>query len=457
MTIARDIAVEALRDRSGNVSARLDSLVARRSPDPADRALARELTLGVVRRRGTLNAVLKAFLRRPDHRPPGAVTEILQVGAYQLLFLDRVPDFAAVDEAVRQTGARRHRRQSGLVNGVLRNIARSLSAPQDGQPPRRRDAVGLDAGRFRTFDRDVFADPDADPAGWLAGAHSMPAALAKRWLARYGPDKAAALGIHANARPPLILRVNRLRATVDATLERLRAAGVKADPHADGRSVVLREYVDVPELDVFRDGWVQPQDATASAVAPAAGPRAGQRVLDFCAAPGTKTTHLAELMDNDGHITAVDVSADKLGRIEENCRRLGVDIVETRLAEDAGKLDPSGYDVVLTDAPCSGTGVLARRVEARWRFRPDKIERIVADQRWIARAAAQFVRPGGRLVYSTCSLEPEECEDMAAWLDRPQTNLRLVRQELTLPDGADDPTRWRDGGFTAVFEANGGQ
>jgi len=198
---------------------------------------------------------------------------------------------------------------------------------------------------------------------------------------------------------------------------------------------------------------IQPQDATATAVGFAAGAQPGMRVLDLCAAPGTKTTHLAELMNNRGKIVAVDVSEEKLGQIESNCRRLGIDIVECRLAETVGTLEPQSFDLVLVDVPCSNTGVLSRRAEARWRFDEKKLAVLVRDQRFLAAVAAGFVRPGGRLVYSTCSIEREENEDLAAHLLDRRKRLFLLGERLTLPAGCRRPARWRDGGYVAIFQA----
>ena len=176
-------------------------------------------------------------------------------------------------------------------------------------------------------------------------------------------------------------------------------------------------------------------------------------VLDFCAAPGTKTTHLAECMGNQGRIVALDVSDDKLARVAENCERLGVTIVPPLRAEQVGSLEPGSFDVVLADVPCSNTGVLARRPEARWRFDPSALPRLAGDQRDLASAAAAFVRPGGRLLYSTCSIEPEENEQVARRLAAQRPNVTLDASEPIPPAGAEDPTRWNDGGYRAAFHA----
>ncbi len=450
---ARDIAVSALREGEGTLAARLDALLESNPLSPADRALARELAFGVVRRRSTLWAVLRGFLAEPDRRLPGAVPYILLVAAYQLLFLDRVPGFAAVDEAVEQTRRHHHRRQSGMVNGVLRTIARNVSEAASGRPPLAADVIPVAADVFRRCERKVFADPHDEPARFLSTAFSLPAALARRWLEQFGSLASAAdVCLHAASRPPMVLRVNTLKTDVADVVERLAGQGVEARPHENGLSVVLATHADVRSLEVFNEGLVQPQDATATAASLAAAPEPGMNVLDFCAAPGTKTTHLGELMGGQGHITAVDVSEGKLARIEDNCRRMGLEIVRTRLAEGIGSLETGSFDVALVDVPCSNTGVLARRPEARWRLNEENIARLARDQADLLAAAAAFVKPGGRLVYSTCSLEPEENIGVVREFLKRCKTAKLSEDRLTVPAGADEPTRWYDGGYIAVLQ-----
>ncbi|MDY6913692.1 MAG: transcription antitermination factor NusB [Planctomycetota bacterium] len=450
---ARDIAVWALRDQRGNVTAHLNRVLAKLHPTLAEASLARELTLGVVRRRATLDTVLRTFLKQPDKCLPGPLREILYVGLYQLLFLQRVPGFAAVNEAVRQAVQFRHKRQSGFVNGVLRAVARSVSELVSAAPTPAANVIPIAPAEHRTLDRAVFPDPSADAAGFLAAAYSLPAILGRRWIERFGSlEKAVSPAMHANVRAPVVLRVNKLKADVEQVLASLSADGAEAQPHSNGCSVVLDAHTDVTKLAAFREGWVQPQDPTATAVVHAADPAAGMDVLDFCAAPGTKTTHLAEQMRNRGSITAVDVSHEKLRRIEDNCRRMDDSIVKTHLAEQAGSLKPQSFDLVMVDAPCSNTGVLSRRPEARWRFSEEHLATLVKDQQLLLQAAAAFVKPGRRLVYSTCSIEPEECADVTAWLQKHTDRASLVHEQLTLPAGADNPLAWCDGGYTAVFE-----
>ena len=453
MKTPRDLAVLALRDRDGNVSANIERRVGSAELSSADAHLAFELALGTARRRVTLEAIARGYLSQPGKHLPGALNQVISVAIYQMMFLDRIPAFAAVNEAVEQAARFHHRRQSGLVNGLLRTITRKVSELHRGPVPIAMDVIPVGPDSFRRSERPVFADPAADPTGYLAGAYSLPPELAERWIDMLGSlENAVEVAAHANVRAPLICRVNQTVTGVEALLEELAAAGVAARAHANGASIVLDDTRDVTGLDAFLRGAIQPQDPTATGVVLAAAPKPGMKVLDLCAAPGTKTTHLAEIMGNRGSIMASDVSAEKIERIASNCLRMGITIVEPILSDTVGSLDSGGFDLVLADVPCSNTGVLARRAEARWRFSPEAISKLVEDQKFLIRAAAHFVRPGGMLVYSTCSLEPEENGDVARWLARSEPRVRLVRDKLTLPGGAGDPTAWHDGGYVAIFE-----
>jgi 16S rRNA (cytosine967-C5)-methyltransferase len=445
---ARDIAVEALRDRAGNVSAHLERLLAAAVLSHEDRALARELALGTLRRRRTLKAVLSAFLARPGQKLPVPLEEVLLVGLHQVLFLERIPVFAAVSQAVEQAARLHHRRQTGLVNGVLRSVTRSLGPVQRGDAPMTSNVLPIGPGLWRTLERPVCADPQSDLPNYVADAYSLPTALVERWLERLGTAQTLRLAMQANVRAPLVARVNRLRADVAAVLEKLSAQGAQAQAHPNGVGVIISQGPAVTELAAFKEGLIQPQDATAMAVALACAPAAGQNVLDLCAAPGTKTTHLAELMDNAGSVLALDVSDEKLEMIRSNCRRLGVAIVRTGLAQEAGGLDPASFDLVLADVPCSNTGVLARRPEARWRFDPAALGELVRSQVRLGVLGASFVKPGGRLIYSTCSIEPQECGQVAAEVTQ-RSGLRIQREQLTLPSFGESPADWCDGGYWA--------
>ncbi|MBT3199867.1 MAG: hypothetical protein HN350_08115 [Phycisphaerales bacterium] len=450
---ARAVALKGFRDREGNVMAHVDRLAGENELSSADRGLAMELAAGVIKRRATLMAILKPMLKRPKQRLPLIVSDIILLGLYQILFLDRVPAHAAVNETVNIAHDFGQDRHIGLINGVLRSALRFYPAPIEGPPPLEANIIPKGPNSYYKAAKDIFFDPSADPAEYLACAYSIPMDLAERWIGEYkGLEPAAEIAMHANGRPPMTVRPNTLKTDTAALLARFAEADISADPHANGLSIIVHDRGAALTSKMFYEGLFQPQDATATSACISAAPKPGMRVLDTCAAPGTKTTHLAEIMQNKGEVVALDIP-QKLGLITSNCRRLGISIVKTVPASQLGSLDPYSFDVVIADVPCSNTGVLARRPEARWRFEEKMLTGLIKDQRFLALAAASFVKPGGRLIYSTCSLEDEENGGVAAYVDRKSEHLSLVREKLTRPTGAADPTKWRDGGYHAVFES----
>ncbi len=449
----RAVALRGIRDKGGNVLAHVDRLSGASELRSADRGLAMELAAGTVKRRATLAAVLRPLLRRPKKRLPPIVSDILYLGLYQMLFLDRVPEHAAVNETVKLAHDVSQGRHVGLINGVLRSAARLYPDPIEGPPPPGAEIIPKGPNAYYIAPSAIFRDPATEPAGYLAGAYSLPIELAERWIEAFkGLAGATEIAMHANCRAPMIVRPNTLKTDTATLLSRFAEAEISAAPHVNGLSIVVADRAEALASEMFADGHFQPQDATATAAGLAADPRPGMRVLDTCAAPGTKTTHLAELMENRGEIVALDVPR-KLESIDTNCRRMGITIVNTVSASQLGSLDPQSFDVVLTDVPCTNTGVLARRAEARWRFDEKMLSSLVGDQRFLALAAGAFVKPGGRLVYSTCSLEDEEDGRLAAYVARKNDSLSLRGEKLIRPGGASDPTRWCDGGYHAIFEA----
>jgi 16S rRNA (cytosine967-C5)-methyltransferase len=364
---------------------------------PRDRALATEVVFGTLRWRGWLDWHLARVSRRPLSTLTVPVRSLLRLSAYQLAFLDRVPPWAAVNEAVELAKAA-HRPACGAaeyVNGVLRALA-ALPRP--------------------------WAEPTAaDPAEAQALRLSHPAWLVRRWLERYGAAETEALGRALNERPPLVVRVNTLRATPEATAAALArdGAAVTRCRHApDG--LVLTRAGDPRDLDAVRAGWCAVQDEAAILVGHALGPEPGETVADVCAAPGTKTTHLGQLMGNRGRLLATDPHPGRLGLLRKACARLGVTIVDAReggVEELAAAVGPV-CDRVLVDAPCSNLGVLRRNPDGKWRRAPADLVTLAVSQSRILEAAADLVRPGGVLVYATCSLEPEENEEVVAALRR---------------------------------------
>lgn len=360
--------------------------------DDRDRRLITMLVNGVLRWRKRIDWLLEQFVRGGVKRLDPWTHNALRMGVFQLLFLNRIPTWAAIDESVELAKRMSGRGAAGLVNAVLRRVAR---------------------------DHDTVEYPslDEDPVAHIAVMHSHPEWMVRRWLKRYGLRDTIALCEFNNTPRPLILRVNRLRTTVPAVRRRLDTAGI---PHQVGRyhpySLEIHASIAVGELSIHQEGLVQVQDEAASLVGLLVDPQPGERIIDLCAAPGGKTTHMAELMANRGTILAVDLHAHRRDQLIANCRRLGITCVQPLVADARAPLDVPPADRVLVDAPCSGLGVLARRADARWHKSEADIAQLQALQQEILEAAVQLVRPGGRLVYSTCTLEPEENEEVVRWL-----------------------------------------
>jgi 16S rRNA (cytosine967-C5)-methyltransferase len=272
-------------------------------------------------------------------------------------------------------------------------------------------------------------------------------------LDRYDFAEAVRLAFWFNTPPPLWLRVNALAdptadvaAQRDAFIERLRQANVDAEPGELPEAVRVRGPARIEHLPGFDEGRFAVQDLAAMRAAHWLEPRPGETLLDLCAAPGTKTTHLAALMRNTGRITATDARSDRLERVEENCRRLGVRNVETVLiAADGADTPPGPFDAALVDVPCSNSGVLGRRPEARWRVGADDIAELVPLQRRLLATACERVRPGGRVLYSTCSIEPAENREVVDAVLAGRTNWELIR------DTTHTPGRPADGGYLALL------
>lgn len=372
--------------------------------DKRERALATELTFGTLRARGRVDHALAAFLKRPLAELTPWIRNVLRLGAYQLLYLDRVPASAAVDESVKLARRYGHAGTAGLVNAVLRNLVRQ------GPPPVPDPASAAD------FDARVAA---------LAIAYSHPRWLVAEWLARFGPAETEAL-LRANNQPaPVAIRANGLKTSPAALGQRLAAEGVTVAPLRyldDG--FVISDFDALTALPSYRDGLFIVQDEAAMLVAHVVDPRPGERVIDACAAPGGKTTHLAGLMGDRGEILAADVEPARLRLVVENCARLGVTCVET-VAVDArrlGRLKTGWADRALVDAPCSGLGTLRRRPDARWRKEASAAGELAPLQVEILAGVAPCVKPGGTLVYSTCTLGETENQDVvrAFLLDHPE-------------------------------------
>jgi 16S rRNA (cytosine967-C5)-methyltransferase len=419
---------------------------------PADRGLCHELVCGVVRWQATLDCLI-ARKTTPGREQRPALQNLLRLGLYQIFWLDRIPPHAAVHETVELAKRSGYGHQAGFINAVLR-------------------------GYLREFDevKKILADMKISQ---LALGWSHPAWLVEKWRKNFGDEKTRQLLEWNNTPPKTFARVNALKfcrsrpeeaqtpvthhasrithpksqslLTSAATefkdagdlLTRWREENVEYDFFTrdwtgENLAFELKAHPPLHSLPSFRDGWFYLQDPSTLLAGRELNPQPGETILDLCAAPGGKTTFIAQRMNNTGKIIAHDMSEDRLKLIRENCARLGVTCVETVLPSTFN-LQPLIFDRILVDAPCSNTGVLRRRVDLRWRISPEEISRLRKTQFDLLTHAATKLKSGGVLVYSTCSLEPEENSGVVNQFlaANPDFKLESERQLLPFADGVD--------------------
>jgi 16S rRNA (cytosine967-C5)-methyltransferase len=368
--------------------------------DERDRALAGEIATGTLRWQGAYDAVIAAFARRPAAKLDPEVLDILRMTAFQLIHLDRVPASAAVNDAVDLVRKAGKRSASGLVNAVLRRISRERAhLPLPPRPVPEKVAGTL---------------PEQVPATFLAYLSttlSHPQWLVQRWLDRYGFEAAEAWALFNNSPASLTLRANTLRISREDLAEQLSAAGVETEPARFAPHALYVKRGNPLLTPLAGSGLFSVQDESSQLVAQLTGVKPGERVLDGCASPGGKTTAMAAAMGNEGLIVATDVRGRRVDLLRRTVRSAGAECVRVVQADLAGDLPfATRFDCVLLDAPCSGLGTLRRDPDVRWRRSSDNFERLAAVQGAMLRRAADVIVPGGRLVYATCSSEPEENE-----------------------------------------------
>ncbi len=391
----------------------LDRLI---TPDTRDRGFIQETTYGIVRHKSELEWIAKRLSRGNLKQ---AVVPHLLVGLYQIFMMDNVEEYALVNEtvdAVRNAGMKG---LTGYVNGVLRSALRQKEEL----------LKGLDRQK-------------------LAIRHSHPELLIKRWTARHGEEKSAELCQWNNSRAGVTMRVCLQKIPMDDMLSKLNDAGVPCK-----RNILMPDdCIDIghghriPDLPGFNEGLFMVQDASTLVPVKLLAPQPGARVLDACSAPGGKTIHIAELMEGSGEIVAMDNQRDRLAAVKMNAQRMGVENIKTVLKDAATLSGEEAFDAVLVDAPCTNTGVLRRRPEAKWRFTKDSLQDSATLQKRLLDSCSKAVRPAGRLVYSICSIEPEEGETLIERWINSHRDFSVVKTEYLLPPG-----KGSDGGFCALL------
>ena len=415
MTVAtaREIAVRVLEARENGGDYTEDLLareLASANLGSQDRGLAQELAYGAVRWQATLDYLIQRKAPQPITKP--VLRILLRLGLYQLFWLERIPDHAAVNEAVTLCKRLGYPRQSGFINAILRaylrereHTERLLSELKGYQPP-----VG----------------------------YSHPAWLFERWEKRWGQEAAVKLLDWNNTPPKSFARLNTLRTDQRQLLEAWKAEGVVAQPiekpwTPPGLLFALESHPSLAKLPSFQQGYFYVQDPSTLLAVHALDPQPGDSILDLCAAPGGKATYMAQLTGNRGHIVAEDLDPGRLALVRENCVRLGAENVEIRSTEEGRRDLATQFDRILIDAPCSNTGVMRRRVDLRWRIRAEEIQKLSGTQLALLRRAAPQLKPGGCLVYSTCSLEPEENRETVNRFLAEHSDFQLRSEREILP------------------------
>jgi len=386
-----------------------------------DRGFVTELVYGSVKWKRQLEWAVKKCAR---NLPPLPLRSFLMVGLYQILDMEDVEEYAAVNETVDAVKANFPQGQADFVNAVLRRAIREKAGLLE---EIRKESVGI-----RT---------------------SHPELLVSRWTEAFGSEKALALCEWNNRPAQVVVRINLSRIQIDDFLDRLASTGIQGEAHAfcPDRFVTLPRGVAPARLPGYEDGWFSVQDPSTFMAVQMLAPQSHERVLDACAAPGGKTMAMAELMGGGETLTAMDVHAERLKILKENIDRMdviGIEILKGDMSEAGGVAELAGrtFDAVLLDVPCTNTGVLRRRADARWRFSEAGMGRVCTTQRSILDSASKYLCSGGRLVYSTCSLEPEEGESLVSGWQAAHPSFELVKDRKLFP-----PVDGVDGAYAALL------
>lgn len=435
----RQLAYQGLKaiHRGAYADVALSRVMPKTIPD-ADRRLLTELLYGSVRRQRTLDVLIDQFAKKPAHQQPPDLRTLLHLGLYQLRYLDHIPDAAAIFTTVELAKQNQLSGLSGVVNGLLRQYTRVAA--------NHHDPLKL----------------PSDPIQRLGILYSYPDWIVQVWLDQLGPEETEKLCDYCNQPPHIDLRINSLKTDRESVRSQLAAAGVTTTPLPRLPQALRIEGKSGPitQLPGFQEGLWTVQEASAQLVGHLLNPQPGAIALDICAAPGGKTTHMAELMKNNGEIWACDRTPSRLRKLKQNLLRLEIDTVQIWTGDSRQLPDHIPLaDYVLVDAPCSGLGTLHRHADARWRQTPDNIQDLSILQLDLLLKGAQKVKSGGSLLYSTCTLHPQENENVIDQFltQMPQWQSQPIFSSFSSDQAATNLKIWphqrhMDGFFIVVFQ-----
>lgn len=472
MKTARQVGAEVLRQfdtRRNYVASILEKLL----PQTQERQRTTDFVFGTIRNLSAIDRVITTFSGRPVERIPIKLLNIIRLASYELIYCPEAPEYSIVNEAVENAKAfGGDKRQTGFANAVLRQIARHISnrSAQLSQADLA-STLPQTAVSYCEFDSKFLPDPDASPADYLAAAFSLPKWLITNWLSEYGLEETRQICFASNRRPSIYVRPNTLKITAQELAEHFRRARIDHEMVPEVEMIRIKSPQDVTQVAGFAQGLFSVQDITASRAGRACrahlrgdGGQSPLYILDLCAAPGTKTTQLAELTGDSAKIIATDIDGRRLEKIKENIARLGIRGVEivpyeelfanhtSRLAEPGAatvrERPRRQFDAILLDVPCSNTGVLARRVESRYRLKQKTIAELSKTQAELLQKAAALVKPGGKICYSTCSIQRAENNELVRQFLAKNADFDLRSEELRLPSAEQFD---HDGGYVAIL------
>jgi 16S rRNA (cytosine967-C5)-methyltransferase len=414
---------------------------------------ATDIVFGVLKNNGLIDNLIEKVSAVPVRRISGKMLNILRVGVYELVYCPQAAEYAIVDEAVDYSKRVAGAKQAGFVNAVLRQVLRYIRGRQKTiEQSRLRETVPQTPDTGCEFDFEILPDPKESPCEYLSCAFSLPDWLVQNWLNEYSREQTENICFASNRRPSVYLRPNPLKTTAGELAEKLRAADIECEIESESQMVKLTSPKAITLLPGFDDGLFVVQDLSSSQTVRLLNPKPGWTILDLCAAPGTKTTQLAEATAGKAKIIATDIDNSRLKMVGENIARLGlansIKIVEFSDVEKQG-----GFDCVLVDAPCSNTGVLARRPEVRHRITKSDVKKLAKTQMTLLSKAAGMLKPKGIICYSTCSIQPEEDGLLVRGFIKENPQFKLESEKLILPSAE---ILDRDGSYTAIIVRQAG-
>ena len=391
--------------------------------DKSERAFITRVTEGTLERMIELDYIINQFSKTKVNKMKPVIRTIIRSAVYQLKYMDSVPDSAVCNEAVKLAGKRGFSGLKGFVNGVLRNISRNL---------------------------DNVKYPDkSDTVKWLSVIYSMPEWIITEWLKNYDREMVEKMLQAFLAERPTTIRCNLSQISREELAEELKKEGVKVRLcDTVDSALFISGYDYLGALESFRTGHFQVQDISSMEVAEWAAPKEDEYIIDVCAAPGGKSLHLVDKLAGKGHVEARDLTPYKVDLIRDNIARMGIDNIEA-VCQDATVYDEASEkkaDILIADLPCSGLGVLGKKTDLKYKMNPDTQEELVHLQRKILSVVHRYVKSGGKLLYSTCTIHRAENQENAAWFAEQYPEFELVRERQFLP-GVDDS----DGFYSAEF------